>query len=261
MRILYKIDRRGRTSGFSLIELLVVTVIVVVLMALLMPVVSRLRTAGLKATCLNNLRTHYYAVISYANDNNGVIVPYLDYADPKDPKEEDRMHWQRILVVKGYLPAGKTPSGGQANYIPHGLRCPANPNGYMAGERRSGNPDERFKYGTPNYLYNTASGTPMSLSSRDPVPVLRLSQLSSRKAMFFEGREYKPYNQPYRCDYVVNPVAVFFDPDDARYKIADDVHNGSSHVLFWDGHIEAISKEDFRKRKDEIWKYTDWRNE
>ena len=64
---------RGR-SGFTLIELLVVIAIIAVLMAILLPSLSRAREQGKRAACLNNLRQLVTAWIMYA-DENGDRIP------------------------------------------------------------------------------------------------------------------------------------------------------------------------------------------
>lgn len=237
-----------------MVETLTTLAVVMMLSVLLFSALEKSRTASYKAICASNMKTYYQAFIAYASDHNGKIVPYVDYKDSEDPQSNQLDIWQVILVRKGYLPKGRDPNTGAfANYVPHSLRCPANPAGYMSGER-SPKGEEQFKYGTPNYLYNAASGSPVSFNGRDPEPVLRLPQvLSSRKALLFEGGVYKAWSHPYRCDYAANPAAIYFNPDHTNYKIGD-VHNESSHVLFWDGHIETFKKGTID------WKIADWVN-
>jgi prepilin-type N-terminal cleavage/methylation domain-containing protein/prepilin-type processing-associated H-X9-DG protein len=61
-------------EGFTLIELLVVIAIIAVLLAILMPAMSRVKEQGKRAKCLNNLRQLTLAWIMYADDNDDKLV-------------------------------------------------------------------------------------------------------------------------------------------------------------------------------------------
>jgi len=71
-------ERKGllvrRRVGFTLIELLVVIAIIAVLLAILMPALSRVKEQGKRAKCLNNLRQLNLAWIMYADDNDDKLV-------------------------------------------------------------------------------------------------------------------------------------------------------------------------------------------
>jgi prepilin-type processing-associated H-X9-DG protein len=62
---------RAGTGAFTLIELLVVVGIVAVLIALLMPALSKARKQALQVACLSNLRQLGSAFIAYATNNRG----------------------------------------------------------------------------------------------------------------------------------------------------------------------------------------------
>lgn len=61
-------------KAFTLIELLVVIAIIAILMAILMPTLSRAREQGKRAACLNNLRQLTMGWILYADDNDDKVV-------------------------------------------------------------------------------------------------------------------------------------------------------------------------------------------
>ena len=63
----------SRPSGFTLVELLVVVGIIVLLLAILMPTLSRAREAAQRTVCLSNLRQVAAFAINYAAENDQVF--------------------------------------------------------------------------------------------------------------------------------------------------------------------------------------------
>lgn len=68
-----------------MIELLVVIAIIAILMAILLPSLSKAREAGKRAVCLNNMRQLTLAWNMYADENNGKIVNSCYYIGPQEP--------------------------------------------------------------------------------------------------------------------------------------------------------------------------------
>jgi prepilin-type N-terminal cleavage/methylation domain-containing protein/prepilin-type processing-associated H-X9-DG protein len=64
----------SRKRAFTLIELLVVIAVIAILMAVLMPALSRAREQGKRAACLNNVKQMALAWNLYADDNDGKMV-------------------------------------------------------------------------------------------------------------------------------------------------------------------------------------------
>lgn len=59
------------TCGFTLIELLAVVAIIIVLLSLLIPGLSRVKEKGLRTLCMSNMRQLQLAHTRYSSDNNG----------------------------------------------------------------------------------------------------------------------------------------------------------------------------------------------
>jgi prepilin-type N-terminal cleavage/methylation domain-containing protein/prepilin-type processing-associated H-X9-DG protein len=66
-------ERAGRTSGFTLLELLVAVAIIAILAAMLLPAIGRGKARAHSAQCVNNLRQWGLAMRAYADDNDDVL--------------------------------------------------------------------------------------------------------------------------------------------------------------------------------------------
>jgi len=62
--------RHGARIGFTLVELLVVIAIIAILMAMMMPAISRAKGKANAISCLNNMRQLTLAATMYASDND-----------------------------------------------------------------------------------------------------------------------------------------------------------------------------------------------
>lgn len=66
---------RAHTGGFTLIELLVVVAIIALLIAILLPSLSKARDQSRLTVCLSNLRSQVTGVLTYTQDHGGRLPP------------------------------------------------------------------------------------------------------------------------------------------------------------------------------------------
>ena len=62
-----------KSSGFTLVELLVVVTIIVILLAISFSIMSSVRNKANASKCINNLRGWAIAIRGYASDHNGFV--------------------------------------------------------------------------------------------------------------------------------------------------------------------------------------------
>ena len=83
---------KRQTSGFTLIEVLVVIGIIGVLMAILLPALNKAREAAKRVQCASNMRTIGQAIFAYATNNRG-------QAPPKGAHKEYPYEWNKLTMV------------------------------------------------------------------------------------------------------------------------------------------------------------------
>jgi prepilin-type N-terminal cleavage/methylation domain-containing protein len=91
--------RARADGGFTLVELLVVVGIIAVLIAILLPVLSRARENANRTTCLSNLRQLSISMVLYCNDNHDYFPSSGAWVRADSPTvyqemDEDWIWWQ-----------------------------------------------------------------------------------------------------------------------------------------------------------------------
>jgi prepilin-type N-terminal cleavage/methylation domain-containing protein/prepilin-type processing-associated H-X9-DG protein len=269
-----------RQRAFTLVELLVVIGIIALLIALLMPALSKARRNARDVACQSNLRQIGLALNAYAADNKGSLPPgYVTFVDnDSNPNNNDDAFWAHYVnwyVTKAEL----TRQTLSAKTISKVFICPS---GVVSGKDN----------------YYTAH--PVAFPDMDFAPDVRparFSQLRSDNALIWDGAQFPDgklgafgvafmsYNIDggiFNAGYLVDPYyrhQWYLKPDDPladdplwgnnwpietgpndetdqsvfniRWRHRDDKprsKNGAANVLFADGRVETLPQQDFKRR-------------
>jgi len=117
----------SRRKAFTLVELLVVIGIIAMLISILLPALGAARRQANTVKCLSNLRQFGQAIMMYANDNKGFLVPG-GVINPTDAGVF-RDNWATILVNWNYLKvpaiaAGANTLDDQSSSLQSVFHCP-----------------------------------------------------------------------------------------------------------------------------------------
>ena len=244
-----------REEAFTLTELLVVITIIAVLASLLLPALSRAKTAAISAHCKSNLRQLSILLRLYL-DNEGYYPAWRrDYGNSTA--------WQEAIGAGKFL-YGRRP----ASSTPSFARCPG----------------DRDEYARPSYGYNANGANPRLIIGQDPPYGHGLGGWPHREKK--GGWHLVPEAA------VVNPSDTYaigdsFASTDARQIIfgegtigrqvhfASGVwaeylrdsaaavgrrHDGKLNVSLCDGHVESLSIGNFLLNQDPRWKRR-WNNQ
>ena len=129
--------RRPAPGGFTLVELLVVIGIVAVLVAILLPVLSRARDAANTVKCAANLHSIGQGIAAYAAESKGVLPAsntwkYLHVtADTQDPTAPSygTIHWSSSLFADARLVNDGTDRAFRSRSGWEMFQCPSLPDG------------------------------------------------------------------------------------------------------------------------------------
>jgi prepilin-type N-terminal cleavage/methylation domain-containing protein len=239
--------RHGR-RGFTLVELLVVVGIIAVLIALLLPALSKARRQAQLTACMSNLRQLGVGLIAYANDYKGW---WPAPATAERANAEDWVYWQpgRDVAESRIFP-----------YIGNNdavLVCPAGPPERPA----QGQPPFPYSYSVNNWITGDGGLAPFGNAGWAVQPC-RLSNVvtASCKALVIE-EDITAINDgnwfPQSLDHVTqlrSSVSVRHQrgkesgvaTDGPSYWNAD---RGRGPVFFADGHCDLIDRTSLAQRR------------
>lgn len=232
-----------RRDAFTLMELLVVTAIIAVLTALLLPVFAQSRERARMTGCLSNARQLAMAIHAYAQDYHEALPPSTNYTVPVDVPERI---WTRVIQpyvrdTNIFVCPSAHNSGFPSDWSQRGIGSV----GYTAATAYD--PSEREGFATPVVL----SG--MEEPARSP---LFADTASGPTVQKYRGYVFDPYvGQPNAADpRLGTPLVADRDlvrewshlppahlkPVYARHFATGD-NRGRATVLLADGHAKTFS--------------------
>lgn len=231
------LNRRPRVAmrlGFSLVELLVVIGVIALLIALLLPSLSRSRQAALRVACLSNLRQMAIAAQAYANEHKGSYP--IAYYRANAGAVTYSYAWDLTTITEPGRPTQVIPGllwgrGGTTQI----QQCPA----YDGKANWLADPYTGYNYNTSFIGHGQWESI---------VAPAKASQIknAAHTALFGDGQYSGGANKFMR--------APWPNPGDADYYgrwggTQGFRHLGMTNVAFCDGHAESL-KERFTDNKD-----------
>jgi prepilin-type N-terminal cleavage/methylation domain-containing protein len=218
-------------TGFTLVELLVVILIIAVVAALSLSGLSRMRTAADKVTSARNLSQLQIANAGYAGDHNGKYVPVYTFDGDSVATSSWFNNPTYLSHLKGELP--KKSNGDPDTSVPLSMLDPI-------AVRAKGNQYDRM-YASYGYIETGMPGGSYRSANADKGYTIMQIQSPSRKAAFVTATDWiVSYNSRLRW-----AGAGAVEGKSSDQKIAYR-HNKKALVVYYDGHMDEVTMADIK---------------
>ncbi|MEN6383772.1 MAG: prepilin-type N-terminal cleavage/methylation domain-containing protein [Phycisphaerales bacterium] len=262
-----------KKNGFTLVELLVVISIIALLLAVLMPALSKARDQGRRIVCLNLCKTFGTASSLYLNVYNNIYVPFSQEALNKQANEGDYGYWderwpqnryfRKCIAANSKVDEKKLEElgeGWEKPYIfPAELRCPAqlvrSPEEYCKPfyDKNGWRVVMSFAMNTERWTsqrYDDAVGWMPSDKKMRAYTAGKVKKPGA-VAFFIESNYYQ--TRYYKANY-----ETFWEKFGDKYLTPDNWaqvcyrHSEKADVLFFDGHAKSLLKTEIFNKSNRI---------
>lgn len=212
----------ARHPAFSLVELLVVTAVIAILLAILIPTLRKARQAASRVSCAHNLKQIGLGMTMYLNDHDST------YPFATDPVSEDPVYW--LWMGRGWRRWVKPYLGGSIDANnPSVLLCP---------EDRA----DPMLFESTSYAYSmTFYHSPQQIDA-----------MNDRAETYSDPRP----SIPQRADAVANPAAKILIGEWTSSHVPIETEQGwwnwqgARNFLFADGHVVFLKAERILPARD-----------
>ncbi|MEE2906568.1 MAG: type II secretion system protein [Planctomycetota bacterium] len=234
-------NRSRPTTAFTLVELMVVTVIIALLLGLLVPAMDRIGGQSIRVKCLSNLRIMARAATLHALQNEGNFPPALLYGLDRDANTGDVRAWDYWRRADGSVVPGLLWS-----YTDHPgevLQCP----GFVGPANWEGDPCTGYNYNTAfiaaegRQPWGEPGGSWDFITAKDNLDgATSLSMAECRRsgttALFGVGAWRQGANK-----FMRSPVNASPQDMSMAYAGTQGFHySGKTQFVCVDGHVEAM---------------------